>query len=202
MSVLDGVRNVVFDFGGVLVDLDRGAAVRAFQRLGVDVSGYVGQSGQGGVFGALERGEMSVEEFCKCVSRMAGRMLRREEVFGAWNSMLTGIPSRRLDVVRSLRGRYGVYLLSNTNAIHWEYSVSVLCRDLVSCFDGVFLSYEMHMVKPDRAVFRAVLRAAGLRACDTLLIDDSVENCSAAEECGMRVFHSLGGGDWLKLFVR
>lgn len=202
MSELDGVRNVVFDFGGVLVDLDKGAAVRAFRRLGIDVSAYIGQSGQSGVFGALERGEMSEDEFCASVSRMAGRVLTRGEVCAAWNSMLTGIPSERLDVVRSLRGRYGVYLLSNTNAIHWEYSVSVLCRDLPSCFDGVFLSYEMHMVKPDEAVFCAVLREAGLRAGDTLLIDDSLENCSAAEECGMRVFHSLGGGDWLNLFVR
>ena len=86
-----------------------------------------------------------------------GADVKDEEIFRAWNKMLVGIPARRMQTIRNLRTDYRTYMLSNTNAMHWAYS----CRELMSstglemedCFDRIFLSFQMHLTKPDERIF-------------------------------------------------
>ena len=171
------LKNVIFDFGGIIVDLDKQAAVDAFERLGFDARAYVGDYAQNGVFAALETGRMPAAEF--------------------W----AGIPVRRLQFVRSLRSRLHTYMLSNTNPIHWDYSNHVLLADaglrMEDCFDQIFLSYQLHLAKPDPAIFRTVLAEAGLRPEETLFVDDSADNCRIAAASGLQVFHSCCPEDWM-----
>ncbi len=263
------IKNIIFDFGGVIVDLDKQAAIHAFEALGFDARAYINEYVQGGAFALLETGEISPEEFCTYVRKIAGKQaqsgagacsqapalpsgsdlckiagkraqteprrslpsgsdlsqtkfsglalpsgsdlckeagteaLRDEEIFRAWNKMLVGIPARRIQAIRDLRTNYRTYMLSNTNAIHWAYS----CRELMApaglkaedCFDRIFLSFQMHLAKPDERIFRRALTEAGLKPEETLFVDDSYENCRTAERLGMQVFHSRKPDDWLHL---
>ncbi len=198
------VKNIIFDFGGVVVDLDKQAAVRAFEALGFETRACIGDYVQDGVFALMETGEMSPEEFCAYVREQVGTDVKDEEVFRAWNKMLVGIPARRVRLIRDSRADYRTYMLSNTNAIHWEYS----CRELMSptglkmedCFQRIFLSFRMRLAKPDGRIFRKVLSEERLRPEETLFVDDSSENCRVAESMGMQVFHSRQPEDWFSLF--
>lgn len=198
------VKNIIFDFGGVVVDLDKQAAVRAFEALGFEARACIGDYVQDGVFALMETGEMSPEEFCAYVRGQVGTDVKDEEIFRAWNKMLVGIPVRRVRLIRDSRADYRTYMLSNTNAIHWEYS----CRELMSptglkmedCFQRIFLSFRMRLAKPDGRVFRKVLSEERLRPEETLFVDDSSENCRVAESMGMQVFHSRQPEDWFSLF--
>ena len=195
------LKNVIFDFGGIIVDLDKQAAVDAFERLGFDARAFVGDDAQNGVFAALETGRMPAAEFCGEVRRTSGRSLSDSDICQAWNSMLAGIPVRRLQFVRSLRSRLHTCMLSNTNPIHWDYSNHVLLADaglrMEDCFDQIFLSYQLHLAKPDPAIFRTVLAEAGLRPEETLFVDDSADNCRIAAASGLQVFHSCCPEDWM-----
>lgn len=200
----DLIKHIIFDFGGIIVDLDKKAATDAFAALGFEAEKYVDEYRQAGVFTGLELGDMSAEEFCACVRREATGAADSHAVCAAWNRMLTGIPQHRLQAVKSLRSRYDVYMLSNTNAIHWDFSVKKLFPQQEyspeDCFDRIFLSFEMHLRKPEPAAFRHVLTETGIEARQCLFIDDSAENCAAARQIGLNAFHSQRSDDWLEIF--
>ena len=176
-------KNVIFDFGGIIVDLDRQAAVDAFEALGCRVAGSIGLYAQKGVFAALETGRMADAEFFGFVRTQAGRDIPDDDIRGAW------------------RPRVRTFMLSNTNALHWDYVREGLPVPgdirLEDCFERMFLSFRMHLAKPDAGIFLRVLSEAGLRPGETLFIDDSEENCRAAETLGMQVFHSRRTDDWV-----
>lgn len=115
------IKNIIFDFGGIIVDLDKQAAVHAFEALGFEARAYINDYVQDGVFALMETGEMSPDEFCTYVRKKVGADVKDEEIFRAWNKMLVGIPVRRVQTIRNLRTDYRTYMLSNTNAIHWAY---------------------------------------------------------------------------------
>lgn len=195
------LKNIIFDFGGIIVDLDKQAAVDAFAALGCRVADSIGTYAQKGVFAALETGQMPEAEFFAFVRRQAGHDIPEADIRRAWNSMLVAIPSRRLEVIRALRPRYRTFMLSNTNALHWDYVREGLPVPgdirLEDCFERMFLSFRMHLAKPDAGIFLRALSEAGLCPGETLFIDDSEENCRAAETLGMQVFHSRRTDDWV-----
>jgi len=208
------IRNIVFDFGGVIVDLGKERTLESFGALGVDVSGFVGTYGQGGPFAGLETGETAPDVFCREVARLAvapgGQTeapLSSERICEAWNRMLVRIPPRRLEALLRLRERYRLFLLSNTNSIHWDYAAAG--EDFFGWnghspedfFERIFLSYELHLLKPGEAIFRRLLDEAGLCPVETLFIDDSTANCAAAERLGLRVFCPKEADDWMPLFM-
>lgn len=194
-------KNVIFDFGGIIVDLDRQAAVDAFEALGCRVAGSIGLYAQKGVFAALETGRMADAEFFGFVRTQAGRDIPDDDIRRAWNRMLVGVPRHRLQAVLALRPRFRTFMLSNTNALHWDYVREGLPVPgdirLEDCFERMFLSFRMHLAKPDAGIFLRALSEAGLCPGETLFIDDSEENCRAAETLGMQVFHSRRTDDWV-----
>ena len=186
------IRNIIFDFGCVLVDLDKQRCVEAFRNIGAEsISAYVDECRQEDLFHDLETGKTGVEEFCDEVRRKAPACTAdNDTICGAWNSLLTGIPRRRIEKIVSLKGQYRLFILSNTNTIHWRKAVD-------DYFEKVFLSYRMHAVKPDSEIFLRTLREAGIKANETLFIDDSQANCRAAASLGIRTMHVTGGDEWL-----
>lgn len=198
-----GRKNIIFDFGGVLTDLNKEACVRAFNSIGAhSISGYVDECRQEDLFHELEIGHISVAEFCNEARRLSGCNASDSEICDAWNALLAGIPQRRLHQLLQLRGRYRLFLLSNTNAIHWEYAVERLFPmdgyGVSDYFENIYLSYELHMIKPCEEIFRHVIDDAGLKAADTLFVDDSPANCCAARECGLLTLNAIGD-QWLDL---
>ena len=199
------IKNIVFDLGGVLVDLDFKAAINGLQKAGfANVKEQLQTLHQGGIFQKFELGEMSADEFRTAIRENSTVELTDEEVDKLWNAMLLEIPREKLELILDLRGKYMVYLLSNTNSIHWDY----VCKNAFNYrgfrvndyFEETFLSYEMHLAKPDKAIFEKVLQDANLLPEETLFIDDSEANCKAAEEVGIHAHHYHIGDDLSKVF--
>ena len=199
------IKNIVFDLGGVLVDLDFKAAINGLQKAGfANVKEQLQTLHQGGIFQKFELGEMSADEFRTAIRENSTVELTDEEVDNLWTAMLLEIPREKLELILDLRGKYMVYLLSNTNSIHWDY----VCKNAFNYrgfrvkdyFEETFLSYEMHLAKPNKAIFEKVLQDANLLPEETLFIDDSEANCKAAEEVGIHAHHYHIGDDLSKVF--
>ena len=199
------IRNIVFDLGGVLVDLDFKAAINGLQKAGfANVKEQLQAFDCEGIFQKFELGEMSADEFRSAIRENSTVSLTDEEVDGLWNAMLLEVPREKLELILHLRGKYMVYLLSNTNSIHWDY----VCKNAFNYrgfrvndyFEETFLSYEMHLAKPDKAIFEKVLEEANLLPEETLFIDDSEANCKAASELGIHTHHYHIGEDLKELF--
>ena len=197
---------LLFDFGGVLVDLDKQRCIEAFDRLGFDIRPCLGTYRQGGVFSLLERGAIGVPEFCDEIRRMAGNpALTDASIAAAWEQYLVGVPPERLEKLQALRRTYHVCLLSNTNIIHWKQSL----RDFFNYkglgindfFEEVFLSYELGVEKPAPEIFHIVAERLGAQPEDILFLDDSDVNCQAARDCGLQAMLAPAGGGWMQEIV-
>ena len=199
------IKNIVFDLGGVLVDLDFKSAINGLQKAGfANVKEQLQAFDREGIFQKFELGEMTAEEFRSAIRENSTVTLTDEEVDALWNLMLLEIPREKLELILDLRGKYMVYLLSNTNSIHWDY----VCMNAFNYrgfrvsdyFEKTFLSFEMHLAKPDKAIFEKMLEDANLLAEETLFIDDSEANCKAAAEVGIHAHHYHIGDDLSKIF--
>lgn len=203
------IRNIIFDFGNVIVDLDRDGMTRRFAEQGVDVTSFVGLAVQKGIFLDLEMGRIDPDEWCEKVVAMAPEFLLAdrpltltpEGVKEAWCSMLTGVPLRRLQALTWLGERYHLALLSNTNQIHVEHSFNKHFRsqgyEPKDMFEHLFLSNEMQLAKPGRAIFERVLEESGYRPEETLFVDDCQENCDAFAQLGVKTFCPKYPDEWL-----
>ena len=199
------IKNIVFDLGGVLVDLDFKSTINGLQKAGfTNVKEQLQAFDQDGIFKKFELGEISADEFRASIRKNSSVSLTDEEVDSLWNLMLLEIPREKLELILDLRSKYMVYLLSNTNSIHWDY----VCKNAFNYrgfrmddyFEETFLSYEMHLAKPDKAIFEKMLNDANLLPEETLFIDDLEANCKAAEEVGIHAHHYHIGDDLSKIF--
>ncbi len=143
--------NLLFDYGGVLVDLDKQRCIRAFEALGFDIRPYLGTYAQAGFFSELERGAISVEGFCDKIREAAGNeSLSDTDICNAWKDYLTGVPAERLEMLLKIARHYPVYLLSNTNTIHWKMAeedyFNFQGHTVDDFFRKKFLSFEIGAV--------------------------------------------------------
>lgn len=200
-----GIKNIIFDFGGVLINLDRQRCIDSFTQLGLNVEGMIGEFAQPeGIFMQLEKGIITPAEFRDKVRTLSGKELSDEKIDEAWNSFLVDIPTYKLEALLKLREKYMVYLLSNTNEIHWNWSCTnafpYKAFNEVDYFEQSFLSYEMKMVKPEAQIFETVLEETGILPEETFFIDDSEANCKAAEALGISTYLCQSGEDWTRIF--
>lgn len=202
-----GIKNLIIDFGGVLIDLDRQRCIENFKRLGLpDVEGVLDIYHQQDFFQKYEKGLITSAEFRDVIREKIGKPVTDAQIDDAWNSFLVSIPAAKLDLLLNLRKDYVVYLLSNTNEIHWQWS----CQHafpyktfrVENYFEHIYLSYEMNMAKPDAEIFQKLLDDTGIIPAETLFIDDSAANCRAAEALGITTYTPQAGEDWSHLFAK
>ncbi len=198
--------NLLFDFGGVLVDLEPNRCVQAFAALGFDVRPYLGTYAQTGLLSRLERGEITVSQFCGEIRALSGNPdLTDRQITDAWRSYLVGVPAERLDMLLRIARHYPLYVLSNTNPIHWEMAVNGYFlyqgHQFHDFFRRAFLSYELGCEKPAPAIYRAVQEGIGCPPGEIFFFDDSEENCEAARRCGFQARCAPAGGVWLDYFT-
>ncbi|NDW12849.1 HAD family phosphatase [Bacteroides sp. 214] len=198
------IKNLIFDFGGVLIDLHKEHCIEKFRALGVtDAERLIGTFSQQGVFKKLECGQISTVDFRNEIRRMSQTVLTDEQIDDAWNNLLGEVPTYKLDALLELRQKYAVYLLSNTNAIHWDWSCKNVFtykgHQVTDYFDEIFLSYEMKQAKPDVAIFKMVIEKTAVVPHETLFIDDSLENCKAADSLGMVTYNVKPNDSWLHI---
>lgn len=208
MTIQKEIKNIVFDLGGVLCGLDADRCVKAFRKIGADdIAFYVEEHRVEDLFLKTELGVMSTAGFCDEVRRLTGKSMADRDIVWAWDELLTGISAERRQRLLELRKHYRLFLLSNTNDMHWRKCTEDFfpmplpdgsTAGVADYFDHCFLSYQLHQAKPSADIFRTVLGQAGLQAEETLFIDDSAANCEAAAALGMQTYHNRHIDDWLR----
>jgi putative hydrolase of the HAD superfamily len=203
------IKNIIFDLGGVLLDIDLNYCMRQMQALGIDLDAFkkkgmqtpIGTKaavlGEGlvanGVMHLYQTGDITTEAFLEGVRKYCKEGTTREQVLEAWNSCCIAIPSYRLDKLRELKQKgYTICMLSNTNEAHWQEIVKKCFggQEVVDeLFDHVFLSQEMHMAKPNDEIYLEVLRQINAKAEECFFLDDSSANLEAAAALGFHTLH-------------
>ena len=199
------MKHIIFDLGNVLVRLDTPACIEAFKKIGMEMVINRANDDVKSVLEQLGLGLISVETFCQKARELSGSQASDEDICQAANAMLVEIPDEKKRRLLDLRARgHRVFLLSNTNSIHWDYCVEQLFPyknyGVADYFERIFLSQEMHLQKPDAEIFNEVLRQTGIRAEDSIFIDDLPENCEAARGVGIQAFQNTNFDDW-ELFL-
>lgn len=201
---MKNIKNIVFDFGGVLINLDRQACIDSFKRLGLDIGSMIGCYAQTGLFLQLERGEVSPAGFRDEIRRMSGKALSDEEIDRAWNAFLLDIPQYKLDLLAGLRKTHRVLMLSNTNIIHFSQvrrtQFETGGRTMDDYFEKCYLSYEIGLTKPYPEVFEYMLADARILPHETLFIDDGEANIETARSMGFAVYQAKPEEDFRHLF--
>lgn len=196
------IKNIIFDFGGVIVTIDQSQAVRRFEEIGLEnAAECLNPYTQSGIFGELEEGKISAEEFRVELSRMAGRELSQEDCKYGWVGYCKELPKRNLTALLKLKEEgYRIILLSNTNPFMMDWADSNgfdgVGHPLSYYFDSMYRSYEEKMMKPDVKFFRHVLYKERILPEETLFVDDGERNIAAAEKVGLRTFCPENGKDW------
>ena len=184
------IKNLMFDLGGVIMNIDRMNAVRALAAAGMrDPESLLGDYGQKGPFLALERGEISPDEFHQQLLPYFDRPVTADEIDEAFCQFLTGIPVERLRAIEELKRRgFKIYLLSNTNKVMWDrYILKEFTKDghdIDYYFDGVITSFDVKAYKPEAAIFKAAVDRYGINPAETLFYDDSRANLDGAAAVG------------------
>lgn len=203
---MEGIKNLIIDLGGVIINLARNRCIEAFERLGIpDVRERIVTNYQHkDLFMQVELGTITPQEFRNGIRELAQQPLTDTQIDSAWIAMLDDVPEYKLDLLLNLRQRYNTVLLSNTNEIHWEWSSRTYFaykqHRPSDFFNKIYLSYELHMVKPDTDIFEYVLEDASLSPSETLFIDDALPNCRAAESLGISTYTPQPREDWSHLF--
>lgn len=188
---LRGIRNIVFDLGGVVIDLARERAVEAYEKLGVsDANELLGLYRQEEPFLGLETGRITAQEFFDLMRPICHGADDRT-IAEAFIRFLVDIPLARLERLRQLRSKgYRLYVLSNTNPVMYNSWIAARFRaeglEINDYFDGIVVSFQELTCKPDTRLFAKVLTRYGLKGEETLMLDDSEANCRGARDAGMR----------------
>jgi glucose-1-phosphatase len=190
------VKNIVFDLGGVLYDVDYSIVEREFAALQRTESSLKHHNAPAGtiaytretqpqIFTDYEIGAITTAEFCEGLRKSLGLEGTDADIASAWNAMLLGVYPGRNALTWRLKQRYHLALLSNTNALHIEH-VRPECHELFSLFDKLFFSYEQGLRKPQAEIFRLVLEEMHYEAHETLFVDDSPQHIEAARALGIQ----------------
>lgn len=196
------IKNIVFDLGGVIMTLDPAEALRRFKALGLsDAERYLDSYTQSGIFGNLEEGKITAEDFRSKLSSLTGHELTFDECRHAWLGYRKDVPQRNLDLLKELRAKgYRLILLSNTNPfmMDWALSSEFDGKDssLNDYFDALYLSYRLGIMKPAPDFFRQVLDNENILPEETLFVDDGPRNVEAAGKLGIITMCPDNGSDW------
>jgi putative hydrolase of the HAD superfamily len=192
-------KNIIFDLGGVILDVDYNLTRTAFEKLGVThFDEMYSQANADKLFQKLETGEITDDVFYKEFNRCTGLQLSDEEIRKAWDAMLLYFRGKSLEFLERIRPRYKTYLLSNTNYVHIAAFKETLhqqigVKTLEEYFDEAFYSCEIGLRKPDAACYEWVLKNLKIQPDETLFIDDSLHNIQGAKKAGLQTIHLLPG---------
>jgi putative hydrolase of the HAD superfamily len=197
--MIKGIKHIIFDLGGVLLNIDYLLTEKAFIEAGItNFAELYSQLQQTDLFDKWETGQIDREEFLTALQEKSSAPITKEQVLTAWNAMLLDFPIRRLQLLQQLRLHYDLLLLSNTNEIHEEAFNRILMQahgipTIGVFFDKVYFSHRVGMRKPMRGLFQRVLDENGFKAEHTLFIDDSPQHIAAAKECGIQTIYLENG---------
>ena len=192
---LTQIKNIIFDLGGVIINLDYNRSIEALQKLcKTNCNIAYSQREQSKLFDMLETGVSSPEQFREGLRDAYGIHASDEEIDAAWNAMLLNIPQERIDLLLELGKKYRIFLLSNTNAIHQKRFNEIVAHSftipsLDSLFEQAYYSHLIGKRKPDALVFEGIIAMNNLQKHETLFIDDSIQHIESADKVGLQTLH-------------
>jgi HAD superfamily hydrolase (TIGR01509 family) len=189
---MQGIKNIIFDLGGVILNLDNKRTEDAFTSLGVkDFRSYFGHGHARDFFREYEVGRISDRQFIDSIRQLTGISVSDEAIVNGWNALLLDFPPERIQLLRQLRKSYRLFLFSNTNALHLAalrktYSDAFGGGSLEDHFEKTYYSHLLGMRKPDRESFEFIIRENQLAVGETMFVDDAIVNVEGAEQVGLR----------------
>lgn len=187
-------KNIIFDLGGVILNIDYSILITAFGKLGLEnFEEHYSKAQQEKFFDLYEKGLISSEEFTSRLKNHCKAGTTDKDVADAWNSMLLDLPQKRMDLLNKLNKTHRTFLLSNTNDIHMTWIHNYLQKifgiaDFSGCFEKVYLSFLLNTRKPEAEIFELVLRENNLIPEETLFIDDSPQHLEGAGKLGIQTY--------------
>ena len=192
------VKNIIFDLGNILYDIDFEIMYKRFHELGIpNFENHFTLNQSDPLFFDLEKGFIDEVTFCSRFNQLYNLSLNKDQIIEAWNSLLIGFREKSLDWLKSNQSNFSLFLYSNTNQPHQDYFLAQYTREIGGDFNTLFkkpyYSHEMGMRKPDPASFQYILDQEGLRAAETLFIDDNEPNVLGAASVGLQVLYLQPG---------
>ncbi|MHB9055849.1 MAG: HAD family hydrolase [Paludibacteraceae bacterium] len=191
MTKFQDITTIIFDLGGVIIDLDWNECIRNFKKVGInDMENLVSTTLQRGFIYEYELGKISDEEFRNEIRMHATREVTDEQIDYAWTSLLVKISSEKLEMLHRLKKKYKILMLSNTNNLSYSHSLEMFKKNghnVDDYFDKCYLSYKMHLAKPTQEIFEAVLKDAELKPEECYFLDDGIHNIETARNIGFNV---------------
>ncbi len=187
---MSGIKNVIFDLGGVILNLNYQATINSFRELGIsNFDNLYSQKQQSELFNNFEKGIISSKTFIAEIQKINN--LKDQQIINAWNAMLLDLPVPRLKFIYNLKKDYKIFLLSNTNEIHIECFENQLIKNnqlelFKGCFDKIYYSSRIKDRKPNVSCFNKVITENNLNPIETLFIDDSIQHVNGAKKLGIK----------------
>ncbi len=198
------IKNIIFDLGGVLLDIDYYKTADAFKALGVKhFDDYYSQADANDLFESLETGKITEEVFYTTMQQFCSPGTDHEQIQTAWNAMLLSFRKESLEYLTALKSRYRLFLLSNTNSIHHTAFIEKFEKEIGGtsfdgCFTKTWYSHLIHRRKPYPETYQFVLEDAGLNGEETFFVDDSYKNIEGAKQAGLHT-HFLQGNERIEM---
>ena len=192
---MQNIKNIIFDLGGIILNIDFKQTELAFAELGVgNFNQYYTLQSVSPLFEKLELGLITPEAFYDEFRTVVKVSLTNEQIRDAWNALLLDFPAERIQFLEALNKKYKIYLLSNTNKIHYDAFIKIFDEqtgkgDFNKYFIKPYYSHEINLRKPNKECFEFVLKKENLNAEETLFIDDSETNVEAAKTVGLNTIH-------------
>ena len=193
---MKNIDNIIFDLGNVILNIDYQNTIDAFEKIGViNASSFYSKSSQLNIFSQLETGRISKHDFVLEIQKFAPKA-SATQIINAWNAILQDLPDERLEVLKKIKDKFSIFLLSNTNSIHIEKIINNLgvkkYEEFYNLFDKVYYSHEIKLRKPNADIFRLVIKENNLSIKKTLFIDDSIQHIESAKRIGLKTYHLDG----------
>ncbi|MCF8369252.1 MAG: HAD family phosphatase [Bacteroidales bacterium] len=200
------IKNIILDFGGVILNIDHKKVELAFKEIGIDdFDTMYGQALQSNLFQNFEKGNITDAQFRESLRKFIQLEISDEKLDNTWNTIILDYPPERIRLLKSLTKKYRLFLLSNTNIIHYNYYIPKFNNqfgfDFNSLFEKTYWSFKMGLRKPDPSPYELILNENNLMPEETLFIDDSLQNIEAAEGLNIMAFHLKPSIDLTDVFV-
>jgi putative hydrolase of the HAD superfamily len=192
------IKNIIFDLGGVILNINFKKTEEAFRQLGLDnFSDHISQFHITDFFREYEVGKIDDETFVAGIAKLMDEPATDSQIIAAWNALLLDFPPERVELLKRLRKKYRLFLLSNTNSIHLKEfnqrlhdQYGVYLEDL---FEKTYYSHTAKLRKPEAAIYEMVLNENNLIGEETLFVDDTAANFPEAEKLGIKIHHLKPG---------
>ncbi len=199
------IKNIIFDFGGVILNIDPSKVKEAFIGTGIrNFDEVFVEASHSGLLNKFEKGTISSAEFRETIRNLSNTNITDKALDNAWNQMIGEFPGERIELIKNIRRNYHLFILSNTNSIHYDFYTKKFFNefgfDLESLFDETYWSFKIGKSKPNTNTFEFVIQQSNLIPVQTLFIDDSLPNILAAGKVNLPSFYLKPGMDVCNLF--